>query len=253
MKCIFCPSTEGLEIIEHIVPESLGNKDYIMDNAKVCGTCNAKFKDFENKAQYNTILGYERARLGHKSKRNKPAKGLINGMEWTANIKGEKNLVKAKGVNPDFFKKIGSDLYELRIPMYDKTNVPISKLLLKIGIESIYNSLPEIAKKYDFSKAKSFLKGEKFYNWPYLIPKTYVSNRFNDFLNSKIANHLKKIGCRLSYRVYNGYLLFRFKYGGFTGIICLNSTDIDWIENLQKEKQSKFVICPENFKKLTNV
>lgn len=254
MKCIFCDNSENLKNIEHIVPESLGNKKYVLDSAKICRTCNNRFSKFEDKAMSKTMIGFERARLGVFTKKDKPSKGLVRGMEWTANISGDRNLVTGKGINPDFIKPKGVNKFEIRVPMYDKdTNVATSKLLLKIGLESIINSKSDISDKYVLSKAKIFLKGEANYNWPYAIPKTYVSSKFKDFVNHEIDAHLRSFECRLSYREINGCLLFRFKYGGFTSLICLNSTDTDWIEYLKKEQKSKFTICPEYFRKSTNV
>lgn len=254
MKCIFCGNPENLKTIEHIVPESLGNKKYVLDSAKICGTCNNRFSKFEDKAISKTILGLERARLGVFTKKDKPSKGLVRGMEWTANISGERNLVTGKGINPDNIKPIDENKFEVRVPMYDKdTNVATSKLLLKIGLESIINSKPDIADKYVLSKAKKFLKGEASFNWPYAIPKTYVSSKFKDFVNHEIDAHLRSFECRISYREIKGSLLFRFKYGCFTSLICLNSTDTDWIKYLKNEQKSKFTICPKYFRELTNV
>lgn len=252
MNCIICDNSEKLNSIEHVVPESLGNKMYILNTVKICDTCNNRFSKFEEKAMSKTILGYERARMGILTKKDKPSKGLINGIEWTADINREKNLITAKGFNQDFIKLKGENTYEIRVPMYDKdTNVATSKLLLKIGLESSLNDLPDIAKKYDFTKAKAFLKGDN-YNWPYAIPKTYASSRFKDYLIKEIELHLDSFDCRLSYRELNGYFLFRFKYVSFTSIICLNSDDKDWIGDLKKENKSKFTICPEYFKELNN-
>lgn len=44
MKCIFCEQeTNGLEPIEHILPESMGNTKHVLRRGLVCGKCNNYF------------------------------------------------------------------------------------------------------------------------------------------------------------------------------------------------------------------
>jgi HNH endonuclease len=44
MKCIFCKkNSENSKSVEHIIPESLGNKDHILDKGIVCDACNNYF------------------------------------------------------------------------------------------------------------------------------------------------------------------------------------------------------------------
>jgi hypothetical protein len=44
VRCILCKeSTEGSKSIEHIIPESLGNKEYLLPRGIVCDSCNNYF------------------------------------------------------------------------------------------------------------------------------------------------------------------------------------------------------------------
>ena len=44
MRCIFCKSdSTGSKTIEHVIPESLGNKDHILPPGTVCDACNNYF------------------------------------------------------------------------------------------------------------------------------------------------------------------------------------------------------------------
>ena len=46
-KCIFCKLRSDEKVIEHIIPESFGNKEYILKNGLVCNECNNRFSKFE--------------------------------------------------------------------------------------------------------------------------------------------------------------------------------------------------------------
>jgi hypothetical protein len=250
MKCIICPDGNDFSSVEHILPESLGNTDYILTKYLLCKDCNSKFSKFENKALLKTFLGFERARLGVTSKKGKPAIGHINGIEWKADSSGKKNIVETDGLYSE------TDSFKEFIPIYDnKTNEVTAKLLLKIGLESIYESRSELIEKFDFTKVKHYLGGKKNYVWPYVIPKSYISKKFNDILSSKdsLFRHLEQIHCRISYREFENKLLFRFKYGKFTGIVCLNDNDVEWIEQMKVEKNSKLIVVPEKYENLSNI
>ena len=80
MKCIICDKENESQSIEHIVPESLGNKSYIMVKGSICDSCNRGFSTFEKKALGNSVLLMERARQGIPSKKGKTAKGEIKGL-----------------------------------------------------------------------------------------------------------------------------------------------------------------------------
>lgn len=43
MRCIFCKTQQQSKSIEHIIPESLGNKEHILKNGVVCDKCNQYF------------------------------------------------------------------------------------------------------------------------------------------------------------------------------------------------------------------
>ncbi len=44
MRCFFCKcNTDSSKSVEHIIPESMGNKKYILDKGIVCDKCNNYF------------------------------------------------------------------------------------------------------------------------------------------------------------------------------------------------------------------
>ena len=104
MTCIFCDTPNEAISIEHIVSESLGNKNYVMQRGKVCDSCNSRFSNFEGTALSNSIFVMERARFGIETKKGKHAKGKVNDLT----IEGDKDLrpsyINVKGLNKENFK-----------------------------------------------------------------------------------------------------------------------------------------------------
>jgi hypothetical protein len=98
MACIFCGSTHALNTVEHIVPESLGNKSYALEKGKICADCNNGFSKFEDIAQSKSILGYERARLAVMTKKGKPGRGKTGHLEFIGSEDFKKNYIRAAGL-----------------------------------------------------------------------------------------------------------------------------------------------------------
>jgi len=47
--CIVCNNFQHSPTIEHIIPQSLGNVHYILHKGLVCGQCNHRFSQYENR------------------------------------------------------------------------------------------------------------------------------------------------------------------------------------------------------------
>ena len=69
--CIFCNKENQAKSIEHIVSESFGNKQYIVERGRVCDDCNSRFSKFEGEALSNTVFVMERAIFGIETKKGK--------------------------------------------------------------------------------------------------------------------------------------------------------------------------------------
>ena len=74
MKCIICDSEDESKSVEHIVSESFGNKEYVMQKGEVCDICNGRFSKCEQSALSNSVFVMERARFGVESKKGRTAK-----------------------------------------------------------------------------------------------------------------------------------------------------------------------------------
>lgn len=98
MNCIFCDQKVKKSSLEHIVPESLGNKLYTLEIGAICGDCNNRFSKFDAKAITNTILGHERSRLNVETKKGKPGTGQTGHLKTSAMPSRGKNFLNMEGL-----------------------------------------------------------------------------------------------------------------------------------------------------------
>jgi len=147
MRCIFCKKdAKGSKSVEHIIPESLGNKDHILPPGIVCDDCNNYFALKIEKPVLE--LSYFKSLRGRNSILNKRRKipgvpGFIRG-----NLKEEIEVFFSKGntleVNiPDktlFDEMAQHKHHKLYIPILTeppKENTYVSKLLGKMALEAL--------------------------------------------------------------------------------------------------------------------
>lgn len=245
-NCIICHDESGCSrAIEHIVPESMGNTEYVLNLGDICDTCNSKFSKFEQKALSGSVIAFERAKLGVKSKKKRSAKGEIQKLKFEGNKDFEPNKVTLFSHERDVLKpsKKGKGLYELTVPSFDKSPVPTSKLLLKIGIESLYKSQKKVYNQYVFDELRSYLMNKTNKDWPFLTNTIEIENginipRFSD------KHHLRKIKCTLNMKEEEENLIFNLKYGAVSMAINLASRSADWIKNY-----SDWTIYPSKLRK----
>lgn len=173
MRCIFCCSKQSAKSVEHIVPESLGNKHYVLNKGAICDSCNNLFSKFENKAVYNSILGFERARSAIRTKKRKPGKAKLEKMEIEGDKNFLKNFITISGIDENSLLNYNENTNEFQITVktFDNSEVVFSKLLLKMGIESLYQSQRKIFYQHDFKEAKDFLLNKNNKDWPFTSNK----------------------------------------------------------------------------------
>lgn len=233
MLCIFCSKEVSQSSIEHIVPESLGNHSYILEIGAICRSCNNRFSKFEDKALGKTMLAFERTRLGIPTKKRNPAKASSKGIRFEGHAGFQKNLVTVFGLSEDNIESINDDgSINIQIQDFDKSEMATSKLLLKIGLEAIYQSRKKIYKIYDFSQLKDHLTNKDNIDWPFLTMKILPSN-FNSIVRFRDKLELKKIPCELKFSLINdSTLLFNFRYSILSYVINLVNRDLSWTEEL---------------------
>ena len=136
MMCVLCGSLGIFSSEEHIVPHSLGNDLVVLAPGWVCDSCNNVCSSFESRALSGSILGLERCRLGVVSKKRKPSRSSFYGVTWFAEPSANPNVISAEAdwaKVPIIWREDGTGA--MAIPIHDKTNTDIARLLLKMGIE----------------------------------------------------------------------------------------------------------------------
>lgn len=231
--CIFCDNPNESNSVEHIVSESLGNTRYVMKHGEVCDDCNRQFSKFEGPALTNSVFIMERSRHAVKNKKGKTAKGRLGGMEISGDDSFRENLIYIQNLQEnrvsDFDPENGT--FKITVPAFDKSDVAASKLVLKIGLESIYTSKRTIFERYDFTDLKNYLTTKDNKDWPFLNAD-FESKHFNNVLGIVETLFMRKTPCELKfYAKDNQTLLFKFKYGGIPITINLINRSLDWIEN----------------------
>lgn len=232
MNCIICDKENEAKSIEHIVSESFGNKTYSVERNAVCDVCNSRFSKAEKKALSHSIFVMERARLGIAAKSGKSAKGQIGDLQIEGHPEFIKNRVGLKGLeskdlinhNPE------KNTYDIVVPSFDKSEDGTSKLLLKMGLESLYKSKKSIFAKYNFTESKNFLTDKNNSDWPFITCQ-YSHPNFHSIPTYTDKYLLNNIYCKLLYQEFDeDTLLFKFKYGAIEMMINLLNRNIQWIQ-----------------------
>ena len=248
MSCIFCGSV-GPFSEEHIVPESLGNRSYTLPKNSLCSECNNKFSKFEGKALSESIYLMERARMAIPTKRNKPASGVVDGV----NIRGDEHLtmglVTIGNLKEEQIENIDpvTGQMDILIKGFDHTYNAMAKLLLKMGYESLYTSQRKLFLKNDFSGLLDFIFRRDSREWPF-ISCQFAHQGFTSLPRQMDKVNLKRFRCQLLYKEYNDEsLLFKFSYGAVDAIINLISRNSSWIpEYMSLDKFPQ--LYPKNFR-----
>lgn len=249
-KCIICDEINDSKSVEHIIPESFGNKRYVMDKGTICNSCNSRFSRFESKALSNTVFAMERARFGVVTKKGKTSKGKLGDLTITGDDNFREQIVNIEGLNKNNSKDFDPETREftLKIDSFDKSEVATSKFLLMLGIESLYKSRKELFDQYDFTILKNYLTNKSNEDWGFI---TNIKNPlvFIDIPKGSMGKYIRKINCQMKFNnEYEDELLFHFKYGGIGMTINLLNRDLTWVDDY-KEKYDHINIFPSHLDK----
>jgi len=232
------------------VPESFGNKSYTLEKGAVCDKCNNRFSSFEGKALTNSVFVMERIRFGVATKKGKPVKGRINDLVVEADSEFRKNIITFKSVDPKNVKLIDekTGATALTVETFDKSESAVSKLLLTMGLESLYKSQKDLYYKYDFSELRDYIMNRNRIDWPFVDSQFTMSN-FKSIPTFYDKHLLNKAHCRLQFREYNeNTLLFKFIYGGVEMMANLLNRNLEWITEQNFTKYNS-ALHPEHYRK----
>lgn len=207
MNCIFCKvSTRDSISVEHIIPESLGNKGKILEKGIVCDNCNNYFAIKIEKP----LLGLEyfkclRARNDIESKKGKiPIENvLFEGCNSHSEIRRPHNSTTLDVTINDlsFFNKIKTgEIKKLTYPVQltpPLDNYLISRFLAKVAVEVIAQKLcvskeglEYLVTETQFDEIREFARyGERHKTWPYNIRRIYEENKI--FKSEKDSDKLQ--------------------------------------------------------------
>lgn len=265
MNCIFCKEqTTGSSSVEHIIPESLGNKEFILEKGWVCDKCNNYFAiKIEQQLLQIPFFLQNRHDLDIKSKRKKiPSKNafLLDENNTQIKFKKDKNAKESIEINNDDLEQlVEAGIQEIASidivfgPPFN--NEFVSKFLGKIGIEFL--AFKANAQGFDESyynqdcldNIKRYVrKGGKNEVWPYTVRQIY-----NPEYGLEDENGYFKIISTWAYILTaDNQLLFQFLFVGTEFTIDLINPNTLSVEQWFRENNNKSVVF-ENIKEKYNI
>lgn len=191
MRCIFCKNnSDNCKSIEHIVPESLGNKEHVLPKGVVCDSCNSYFSlKIEKPALESDFFKNLRFRTGIESKKGKipPGKGIIpltNDFPEIYLPKHSNNIEVV--INKESYELIRQGkIKQMYVPMstsFPENNQHVSRMLAKIGYEFLVLRLSEtdieirefVIDEDGLQPIRKYVRyNPKNENWVYSVRKIY--------------------------------------------------------------------------------
>ncbi len=236
MRCLFCETGKSFTTKEHIIPQSLGNTDLILEK-QICDKCQNYLSQIENYVLNKTPIGFWRVLFSTKTKKNK-----LPFVDFTK--KDER-----KGIFPDFsdehdniqfqshsdfstelIASSQSDKHsqnnkngELKYVITPKVIHEIGRFLGKIGIEIICQDNPERARLDEFKSMRRYVREGCLKDlWPiFHMVEGDIKSLFEYI---KIGESLEERVVCYSYKMLEigPYIVFNLKIGTDSWFIPLN-------------------------------
>lgn len=201
MRCIFCKQTEAVSnTVEHIIPESLGNKTHVLNNGLVCKKCNQYFSiKIEKKVLEKPYFISVRHRNFIESKKNRFPKdiAIISGDDSVRiDLNSGEPLIVVNNLKTK--EKITQGIVkQMLLPTVkepEKNDRDVSRFLGKMAIEILAYEfvdsrdwLEEITDKKELEPLKRYVRfGDKPKYWEYHQRRLY--NEEDRFFNPKIQD-----------------------------------------------------------------
>lgn len=190
MNCLFCKNnSDNSKSVEHIIPESLGNKDHILPVGIVCDSCN---QYFAIKVEKPLLEQSYFKNLRHRSGiENKKGRAPIEKGHIIYPVKAEVEVIVKEGMtvldvqDPHLFNDIiSSKKGKFVIPHInepEENNMILSRFLAKVAVEGLLYKLlkvdgwiDEVMHQEGIEEIKNYARygaGTKF--WPYHQRRIY--------------------------------------------------------------------------------
>jgi transcription elongation factor Elf1 len=192
MTCIFCKqNSDSSKSVEHIVPESLGNKKHVLPKGVVCDRCNNYFAvKIEKQVLETDFFKNFRFRNELESKKGRVPPGTVifprtnSSGEISFDDKGIKAGIDVH-VNEETFNLIMSgEIKQMHLPMnfeYPADNQAVSKMLGKIALEMFASrfiennvSLAYLIEEEQFDPLRNYVRfNPKNETWIYQVRRIY--------------------------------------------------------------------------------
>ena len=200
MRCIFCKKDSSeTKSIEHIIPESLGNKSFVLPRGYVCDKCNNYFaREIERPflEQMNVqLLRFEES-IPNKKNRIPTIKGLIEDEEVIVHKRIINNrAVTDVDISQELMNRLMKEKGEtqLLLPAFNEKALPpqnsvTSRLIAKIAFEALSVRVPNDQAWLDyliddpqFDAIRNHVRLGTTKNWPCSIRRIYKPSQRWDF------------------------------------------------------------------------
>jgi len=247
MNCLFCQSSGPFLTREHIIPESLGNDDLILDG-HVCDACQNYFgKEVERYVLGKTSFAAWRAMLGIRTKSSnlprvdisqpKAAKGRLPDKHP---FHDDDVIIQARPNGGHTFEIRSKQIWQeiqsgsrsgFNFVMTPKVLCMTGRFLGKIGLELLCLDDPDLARAQQFDDMRSYARqGTTLDIWPLFH---FSAGRLEDliWLEPIVDGLMKEEVLCYSYAIFHAdgliatqsrYTLLRFTIGTDNWVICLN-------------------------------
>ena len=201
MKCIFCKqNSDNAKSVEHIIPESLGNKSHVLQKGVVCDKCNNYFaRKIEKQVLELPYFKSLRHRNEILSKKNKlPTEiGFIDHPKWgqIEIVKKSDGIIEVNVANKELFNLIKDQkIDKLYIPILEEPendNIFISRLLGKLALEALADKVSvvenwnnDFVEHQDLDDLRNYVRFGQGKFWAYKQRKVYEEfDGFKDLSN----------------------------------------------------------------------
>lgn len=242
MRCIFCKKESSKsKSVEHIVPESLGNKEHVMPRGSVCDDCNNYFSlkiekpsletNFFSQLRFRNLIESKKGRIPR-------GKGLIprTGAEPEIYLPKHSNNIEVN-IDSESFQLIKDGIIkQMWVPMsseFPEKEQCISRLIAKISFEMLFLRLAgNDLDTRDFLIDEENLNPLRNYvrynpnneNWIYSVRKIYEENEKFFLYNGKSVDMVFE--CDFLY-THEMELYFVIAFKGVEFVINMAGDSID--------------------------
>ena len=252
MRCVFCKKDSSHSVsVEHIIPESLGNKEHILPRRWVCDQCNNYFSlkvegPFLNSTYGKNVRG--RMRVENKRGRIPPLTAVHLGLRSPVDIiysnKEIPSIVwpnKSKGHQAINLIK-NQQKFSLLIPCIElpTLNHEISRFIAKVAFEAFVHKCIEISGWNDaivdmseFDPIRNYCRdGSAKDVWPVSIRKIYPEEKLFPGENSEL------------FQVLHEWCILPIELDGenFALYMVVGIFGIEYAINLEKPESEKYMI-----------